>query len=53
MELLFNDWITARKAIKMDAEAARLYVLNLFLGIDPVFEKHDQVAAVVTVARKK
>lgn len=53
MELVFNDWITARKRIKDGAMAARLYFMNVFLLLNPQFVTKDQVAAVITVARKK
>lgn len=52
MDLIFNDWITARKKIEGKSRAARLYYMNMDL-FDPYRAlQNDFASAVVTVARK-
>lgn len=50
MELLFNEWVEARRTVS-SGTMARLYYLNTLLGIAPPAE--DSISAIVTVARKK
>ncbi len=52
-EILFNDWITARKRVQAGAKMARLYHMNALLGVDPRYIGNDAISAAVTVARKK
>ncbi|MFA5830071.1 MAG: hypothetical protein WC843_06315 [Candidatus Gracilibacteria bacterium] len=54
MELLFNQWVTARKPI--DGPPALWYFMNILLRAEyfpPETEQVEEVSAVVTVARKR
>jgi SAM-dependent methyltransferase len=53
MELLFNDWITARTRVKANERMSRLYFMNILLGVSPKFFSEHVTSAVVTLARKK
>lgn len=53
LELLVNDWITARKPLPDTTRPAKLYFMNSLIGVHPSFMPFDSTAAVVTVARKR
>ena len=53
MELLFNDWITARQALGRRSKEARFYFLNVLMKLNPDIVDHHSVSTVVTVARKR